>query len=231
MSSQLTILTIPHPDDEIMFFLPTILNSKNVHIICTTNGDYDGLGDVREAEFYDCITRLNEMHVYPVTGELLKIPGILDGPNKWLKTSLLSSSLKKIYLRLHKSDGYVVRLLTFDSRGVSGHINHIQTYEIVKSISEELNLELVTLKTLPIYYNFFPFSLIYFIWLLLIAQPKLILTGPFKTHEIMNKCYKSQWVWYRVLWCFFGSYCWFNVLEGEEVRTDAKSGGFIIFAF
>ncbi len=44
------LLVIAHPDDESMFFVPTILLQSNISILCLSNGDYDGLGIVRESE-------------------------------------------------------------------------------------------------------------------------------------------------------------------------------------
>lgn len=48
------VLVIAHPDDEVMFFLPSLLALKgsgiSCHLLCLTNGDYDGLGKVREKE-------------------------------------------------------------------------------------------------------------------------------------------------------------------------------------
>ena len=46
------LLIIAHPDDEIMFWTPTIktLISFNISmkILCLSNGNYDGLGELRE---------------------------------------------------------------------------------------------------------------------------------------------------------------------------------------
>ena len=48
------LLVISHPDDESMFFGPTIQALRRAgartHILCLSNGDADGLGAVREKE-------------------------------------------------------------------------------------------------------------------------------------------------------------------------------------
>lgn len=48
------VLVIAHPDDEAMFFGPTItsltVNKRDVHILCLSTGNYDGLGHVRTKE-------------------------------------------------------------------------------------------------------------------------------------------------------------------------------------
>jgi N-acetylglucosaminylphosphatidylinositol deacetylase len=48
------LLVIAHPDDESMFFLPTIKNllsnGVKLHLLCLSSGDADGLGHVRKDE-------------------------------------------------------------------------------------------------------------------------------------------------------------------------------------
>ena len=48
------LLVTSHPDDESMFFGPTIQAAKRmgaqVHILCLSTGDADGLGEVRAKE-------------------------------------------------------------------------------------------------------------------------------------------------------------------------------------
>uniref|UniRef100_A0A2N9HB49 N-acetylglucosaminylphosphatidylinositol deacetylase n=1 Tax=Fagus sylvatica TaxID=28930 RepID=A0A2N9HB49_FAGSY len=50
------LLVVAHPDDESMFFSPTIsyLTSRghNLHILCLSIGDADGKGNVRKEELY-----------------------------------------------------------------------------------------------------------------------------------------------------------------------------------
>jgi N-acetylglucosaminylphosphatidylinositol deacetylase len=50
-----TLFVIAHPDDEAMFFAPTILfmhDRSQLHLICLSSGNNDGLGKVREKELY-----------------------------------------------------------------------------------------------------------------------------------------------------------------------------------
>jgi N-acetylglucosaminylphosphatidylinositol deacetylase len=44
---------IAHPDDEAMFFVPSILQLgayNSIHVLCLSNGNYAGLGAIREKE-------------------------------------------------------------------------------------------------------------------------------------------------------------------------------------
>jgi N-acetylglucosaminylphosphatidylinositol deacetylase len=49
------LYVIAHPDDEAMFFVPSIiqLREKNdLYILCLSNGNFDGLGKTREKEMH-----------------------------------------------------------------------------------------------------------------------------------------------------------------------------------
>ena len=44
---------IAHPDDEAMFFVPSIENlrgSNHLYLLCLSSGDFNGLGRIREKE-------------------------------------------------------------------------------------------------------------------------------------------------------------------------------------
>lgn len=52
-SKRAFVLVIAHPDDECMFFTPALLQLRQSHvphILCLSNGGYDGLGEVRSIE-------------------------------------------------------------------------------------------------------------------------------------------------------------------------------------
>ena len=47
------LIVIAHPDDEAMFFVPTIRRlrgANKLYLLCLSNGDADGLGKIREKE-------------------------------------------------------------------------------------------------------------------------------------------------------------------------------------
>nr|CAJ86242.1 H0402C08.18 [Oryza sativa] len=59
--SRNVLLVLAHPDDESMFFAPTILFLKSkghsIHILCLSQGNADGLGNIRKEELYlACVT-------------------------------------------------------------------------------------------------------------------------------------------------------------------------------
>eukprot|EP01017_Pseudomicrothorax_dubius_P049779 TRINITY_DN9311_c0_g1_i1.p1 TRINITY_DN9311_c0_g1~~TRINITY_DN9311_c0_g1_i1.p1 ORF type:complete len:178 (+),score=35.56 TRINITY_DN9311_c0_g1_i1:64-597(+) len=117
------LILIAHPDDETMFFIPTITSLKadyNLFLYCTTNGDYDGLGKVREKELEQVGKYLGFSDVH-----ILGDPEIKDGPNEKWDLNRLEVKLKD-YIAQKNIEG----VLTFDNYGVSGHSNHGALYHL-----------------------------------------------------------------------------------------------------
>ena len=73
-----------HPDDECMFFTPTIVAVKNftdAHILVLSNGGYDGLGPERTAEMTAAARQMGfETH------KVVNDERIADGPWSWNAT-------------------------------------------------------------------------------------------------------------------------------------------------
>ena len=61
-NSKSVLLIIAHPDDEAMFFGPTLSRlvkaGVNIRVICFSNGNAHGLGKVREKELAGSLARL-----------------------------------------------------------------------------------------------------------------------------------------------------------------------------
>ena len=78
-STDRVLIITAHPDDECMFFGPTILHLKMrnipVKIICLSSGNYDGLGERRKKEF------MNSVKAYGAEGEC--VAKFDDGPERW----------------------------------------------------------------------------------------------------------------------------------------------------
>ena len=107
-------LVIAHPDDECMFFYPTISRAKRLHIICLSNGGYDGLGEQREEELQRAARRLG------ASATCINNAALQDGPHAW-DPSVVAANVGPW---LHT--GPVV--VTFDRYGASGHANHVAVY-------------------------------------------------------------------------------------------------------
>ena len=120
------ILVIAHPDDECMFFYPTISRAKRLHIICLSNGGYDGLGEQREKELQRAARRLG------ASATCINNAALQDGPHAW-DPSVVAANVGPW---LHA--GAVV--VTFDRYGASGHANHVAVYHGAAPASERMPL-------------------------------------------------------------------------------------------
>nr|XP_027191013.1 probable N-acetylglucosaminyl-phosphatidylinositol de-N-acetylase isoform X2 [Cicer arietinum] len=114
------LLVIAHPDDESMFFTPTInfltARGHNVQILCLSNGDADGKGNVRKQELFQACASLK---VPMQQVKVVNHPDLQDGFGKVWNHSLLAKMIEEEIIS-HCID----MIITFDNYGVSGHCNH-----------------------------------------------------------------------------------------------------------
>lgn len=124
VNSDIVIVTA-HPDDESMFFTPSIIElakknyNNTLHLLCLSNGNYDGLGSVRQQEIVKAASflQIDDVKVLDFEDDIHK---------KWNKNDIsntLAEELEHMDLKTHR-----IRLLTFDDRGVSGHPNHFSLF-------------------------------------------------------------------------------------------------------
>ncbi|KAH7728366.1 phosphatidylinositol glycan anchor biosynthesis protein [Aphelenchoides avenae] len=113
------LLVIAHPDDEAMFFGPTVhqltASGCSVFVLCLTAGNADGLGATRKKELASAVTHLG---VRRENLTVLDMSSYQDGQAKWEIEKLSSVILH----HLEKLD--ISFVITFDEKGVSGHPNH-----------------------------------------------------------------------------------------------------------
>lgn len=133
------ILVIAHPDDESMFFLPTLVSIRKslpeakLWIMCLTRGNYDDLGSIRCRELQKVCDLLG-------VDELIQVdrPEMQDHPSRPWSIPQASRSIETILLdALKKSDleeACLVHLITFDEGGVSGHVNHRDCYRAMRNL-------------------------------------------------------------------------------------------------
>ncbi|TVY49070.1 N-acetylglucosaminyl-phosphatidylinositol de-N-acetylase [Lachnellula occidentalis] len=135
-------LLIAHPDDEAMFFAPTVLAltepslGNHVKILCLSSGDADGLGGTRKKELIKSGMQLGlrkEDDVFVV--ESPEFPDSMTATWDKVKiSSLLSSAfapnLSKPMTKKSSDQptATIDVLITFDSCGISSHPNHISLF-------------------------------------------------------------------------------------------------------
>jgi len=163
-------LLIAHPDDEAMFFAPTVLaltrpeTGNHVKILCLSSGDADGLGETRKRELAKSGITLGlrkEDDVFVVED-----PRFQDGmTNNWDSDAiagLLGAAFAPKLAQQKKADtaptASIDAIITFDAGGVSHHPNHISLYHGAKTFVAALiagrtgwepPVDLYTLTTVP----------------------------------------------------------------------------------
>ncbi|KAL8129473.1 LOW QUALITY PROTEIN: hypothetical protein V2J09_018628 [Rumex salicifolius] len=158
------LLVIAHPDDESMFFAPSInyLTSRghNIHILCLstgmpdhlipidcpTIGNADGIGKIRTIELYkaSAVLKVPMQQVKVVDHQDLQ-----DGFGKvwnlsliakFVEEEVISHSIDLIVVSVHNQlyiSVLILRhynVLTFDGYGVSGHCNHRDVHAGVRKL-------------------------------------------------------------------------------------------------
>jgi len=167
MTAELDIwlLITAHPDDESMFFIPTLRNllcldykndsndsqKPNIHLLCLSNGDYRDVSDgpVRTKELYKACSLIGidgskssgASSVVVLDDDRLK-----DGPNEvWNSDLIANTVLERLQTILsskqqqstQQKQQINVNIITFDQGGVSGHPNHVDVFRGIKHLLDE----------------------------------------------------------------------------------------------
>lgn len=206
------LLVIAHPDDETMFFGPTIqaLSRARVetHLVCLSNGDADGLGEERTKELEAVGATLGLRSV-----EVVSDPRVRDGfEERWPEEAIASH----VDVAAKRVNADVV--LTFDSKGVSGHPNHVATYRGVlfwllnwvgragAASPPPRVWALVSINPLRKYFGFINRAFALFETHALVKA-----SDPAELVRAM-RLHASQWVWYRKLFMRFSQFSYVNSL-------------------
>lgn len=143
-------LLIAHPDDEAMFFSPTVLAltkpelGNHVKILCLSSGDADGLGHIRKKELQQSAKHLGlraDSDVF-IVDDPARFPDSMTAT--WSESdisSLLASAFAPDLASQSQSSAVRHRvpgtgpptatidvLITFDKHGISNHPNHCSLY-------------------------------------------------------------------------------------------------------
>jgi len=201
---RILILTA-HPDDEVMFFSPTIVSlvdkGYELYLLCLSSGNFDGLGPVRKAELKSAGLNVG------IEKSKIFLEDFEDNPLLIWDESAIALTLKK-YQDLHD----FAAIFTFDEYGISGHNNHISLYHGASlfSRSHEAKMNVYFLQTVNLVrkYSFFLDSLLQ-------AGPQNDLYFVSSVPQVVKGIsgmlsHRSQLVWFRWLYIFFSRYMFFN---------------------
>ncbi|KAL2048128.1 hypothetical protein N7G274_000039 [Stereocaulon virgatum] len=138
-------LLIAHPDDEAMFFSPTVLAltapeaGNHVKILCLSSGNADGLGETRKKELAASGALLGLRSVSDVL--VIEDSKFQDGMKATWSTASISQLLSSAFSpttnappkkNTSEPTATIDTLITFDRHGISSHPNHISLYHGAK---------------------------------------------------------------------------------------------------
>ncbi|RVE63505.1 hypothetical protein OJAV_G00136840 [Oryzias javanicus] len=214
LNNDITALILTaHPDDECMFFAPTIIRLREfnvgVHLLCLSEGNYYNQGPERRHELLRSCAVLGIPNSRITIIDDERLP---DDPKAEWSTALISSVVAK-HLRAHTFN----LVLTFDGSGVSGHANHVAIYTAIRylvSTGEVPNectfLSLVTVGLLRKYFSFLELPLS---WLLPSHLCLLVGSKGYKQAKAAMLCHGSQLLWFRRLYIAFSRYMFVNTFQ------------------
>lgn len=207
------MIVTAHPDDEVMFFGPTILHFTRqegalVYILCMSTGNYYGQGRVRGQEL------LASCHLLGVESDnvtIYRCDDLPDDPDVVWPTVRTANLINH---HLHALD--VDMVVTFDMGGVSGHINHSALFFALQHLVEREVLpprcEPYALDTVGIvrkYSSLLDVPISY-------SLSSCAFTVDRKNHAILQRAmraHSSQYAWFRRLYMFFSRYVLINTLS------------------
>nr|XP_022335916.1 N-acetylglucosaminyl-phosphatidylinositol de-N-acetylase-like [Crassostrea virginica] len=212
ISMQKVLIITAHPDDECMFFSPTIqalLNAGHfVHVLCLSNGNFYGLGKTRSLELFSSCEILG----VPLRNvHLFNHSDLQDHPAHPWKTKNVEKIILPVlyYLQPHL-------VITFDDYGVSGHSNHISIHDALQGLTNKgilpNNLRGFRLESISICRKYvsildLPMTVLTSRYLAL-SSPLGFLKGWW---AMLN--HWSQFVWFRALYIIFSRYMLMNTLQ------------------
>ncbi|XP_032175644.1 N-acetylglucosaminyl-phosphatidylinositol de-N-acetylase isoform X4 [Mustela erminea] len=161
-----TLLVIAHPDDEAMFFAPTLLGLARLRhrlsLLCFSAGNYYNQGEMRKKEL------LQSCDVLGIPRSSIMIIDNRDFPDdpgvQW-DTERVAGTLLQ-----HVEANGINLVVTFDAGGVSGHRNHVALYAAVRTLHSEGKLpkgcSVLTLQSVNVLRKYIslldlPFSLLH----------------------------------------------------------------------
>ncbi|KAI8093131.1 putative N-acetylglucosaminyl-phosphatidylinositol deacetylase [Halteromyces radiatus] len=221
-SSNLLLLTA-HPDDECMFFGPTLTylrtfsRKTRIHVLCLSTGNADGLGNIRKKELVHSCQKLD---IPASQVKSLDHSELQDGMNNKWSSSVIANDVLTDYIKKHKID----TIVTFDDQGVSGHPNHAAAFMGANEYIQQHhdNIQLYKLKTISLprkYVATLDLLVMTFQHWIQKSSNQIVLISPpvayLQTHKAMRQ-HESQLVWFRWLYVTFSRYMYINELEKVE---------------
>ncbi|KAI6178697.1 N-acetylglucosaminylphosphatidylinositol deacetylase [Aphelenchoides besseyi] len=202
------LLLIAHPDDECMFFGPTLLNLVRnrceLYVLCISTGNADGLGSKRTSEL---VAACKQLGIPSQFLTIMNFDGLKDGDCKWE-----TEKLSRIVLQ-HAERLDIEVIISFDGRGVSSHLNHIACFHALQFLYTNGHIpsgtQIFVLETVSIFRKYVG---IFDVHCSYMSPTFMLCAAPWTVWLAMRK-HRSQLVWFRYLYMIFSRYVMINTLK------------------
>ncbi|KAM4700267.1 N-acetylglucosaminyl-phosphatidylinositol de-N-acetylase [Discoglossus pictus] len=218
------LLLIAHPDDECMFFAPTIVGllrgQHPLSVLCCSTGNYYNQGEIRKKELIQSCAAFG---IPPSKVTLIDHRDLPDNPQVEWDSNLLSTLILD-----HIKDTNIDLVITFDEDGVSGHPNHISLYKTIRHLYCTRRLpegcSVLMLESVSIFRKYLSVLDLPISWLW--PQDGLfILSGEEnKQAKEAMACHTSQLLWFRYLYLLFSRYMIINSLSYLSCDRELETG-------
>ena len=210
------LLIIAHPDDEILYWTPTIKELKSLNlklkILCLSNGNNKNNGEKRTEEF-----KKVSKYLKLEDNEIINDIELQNSKKKYWDEKIVSEKIS-FFLNENKD---IETILTFDEDGIINHPNHISCYNglvyYIKNHRDDIKDKGINIYLLDSfnylfqYTHFIPFIVFYF------REFGFFSYHFFTSYKIM-KMYKSQFNWKRKLHVIFSAYSYYNSYIKVEIE-------------
>ncbi|XP_074452282.1 N-acetylglucosaminyl-phosphatidylinositol de-N-acetylase [Larus michahellis] len=207
------LLVTAHPDDEAMFFAPTVLGlgkaGARPAVLCCSPGNYYHQGEIRKKELEQSCFLLG-IPASDIT--VIDHRDLPDNPAVEWDTQLLAAFVLK-----HIETNSINLVVTFDAGGVSGHANHISLYTALRYLHSKRKLpegcRVLVLESVNLFRKYT--SVLDVLLSCLLPRDALFVLTEEETEQARKamRCHHSQLLWFRHIYMRFSRYMMINSLR------------------
>jgi N-acetylglucosaminylphosphatidylinositol deacetylase len=210
------VLVTAHPDDEAMFFSPTLFTltrqvaaADRTYLLCLSTGDAGGLGAtrVRELRAAARVLGLRDEHVAVTDDTALR-----DGMRTEWPTATVRAHVEAFVAQRIAPSRRVV-LVTFDEGGVSRHPNHVATGAGVRTV-ERANTHVLLLETTSRVRKYA--GMLDHVASAMTHGGEVVVTPVPRGARTAMACHASQLVWYRRVFIRLSRYAYINTFTEHQ---------------